>query len=250
MKIAQWSIRHCLTARLRDRPSSLVGLLLGWYRDRWVVLVDDHILDENELSRLRTATAWVDPSIQLWNRSLLENLRYGNHGNQVTPMATVIDRADLQTVLAMLPDGMQSQLGESGGFVSGGEGQRVRLGRAMVRQDARLVILDEPFRGLDRHTRQRLLTRTRELWQNATLLCITHDISETAHFDRVVVVANGQIVEADTPAVLAANEQSYYAALRQAEEQLHQQAWRNGQWRKVQLVNGQVVVTEQGHHAQ
>ena len=52
------------------------------------------------------------------------------------PLATVIDRADLQSVLEKLPDGMQSILGESGGFVSGGEGQRVRLGRALMRQDA------------------------------------------------------------------------------------------------------------------
>ena len=110
----------------------------------------------------------------------------------------------------------------------------------------RLVILDEPFRGLDRQKRQELLARSRELWQHATLLCITHDIGETAHFNRVLVLADGQIVEAGNPAELIANEQSHYSALRRAEEHLHTQSWANGQWHKYKLVNGRIVPNEKG----
>jgi ATP-binding cassette subfamily B protein len=88
--------------------------------------------------------------------------------------------------------------------VSGGEGQRVRLGRALARRGVRLVILDEPFRGLDRAQRRVLLQRARQEWRAATLLCITHDVQSTQAFDRVLVVEGGRIIEDDDPARLAA----------------------------------------------
>ena len=94
-------------------------------------------------------------------------------------------------VLERLPDGLQTPLGEGGGLVSGGEGQRVRLGRALARRGVRLVILDEPFRGLDREQRRVLLQRARQEWRATTLLCIPHDVRSTQAFDRVLVVAGG-----------------------------------------------------------
>jgi ABC-type transport system involved in cytochrome bd biosynthesis fused ATPase/permease subunit len=142
--------------------SSLVGLLLGWHRAAsGQVCIDGVPLDGQRLEQLRQETAWVDPAVQLWNRSLLENLRYGAHGNHVTPLAAVLEQAELRSVLEKLPDGLQTALGEGGGRLSGGEGQRVRLGRALLRPGVRLVLLDEPFRGLDHQQRQELLARAR-----------------------------------------------------------------------------------------
>ena len=130
--------------------SSLVGILLGWHRPAsGRVLVDGWPLDGDRLEHLRRATAWVDPSVQLWNRSLLDNLRYGGSAAVSPPLDQVIETADLRDLLETLPDGLQTPLGEGGGLVSGGEGQRVRLGRGLLRPGVRLVILDEPFRGLD-----------------------------------------------------------------------------------------------------
>src|SRR5207244_4301417 len=84
--------------------------------------------------------------------------------------------------------------GDGGGLLSGGEGQRVRLGRAMLRPGVRLAILDEPFRGLDRERRRELLARARRAWPGATLLCVTHDVGETRAFGRVLVVDGGRVV--------------------------------------------------------
>ena len=83
-----------------------------------------------------------------------------------------------------------------------GEGQRVRLARAMLRPDVRLVILDEPFRGLDFEQRGVLLSRAREHWKDATLLSISHNISETMPFARVLVIDDGRVVEDGAPAEL------------------------------------------------
>ena len=184
--------------------SSLVGLLLGWHRPATGrVLVEGRPLDDQHLAWVRQITAWVDPAIQLWNRPLLDNLCYGVADAPASLVAQALAQADLRSVLDRLPDGLQTPLGEGGGLVSGGEGQRVRLGRALARRGVRLVILDEPFRGLDREQRRALLQRARQVWSTATLLCITHDVRSTQAFDRVLVVEEGQIIEDGTPASLA-----------------------------------------------
>jgi ABC-type bacteriocin/lantibiotic exporter with double-glycine peptidase domain len=200
--------------------STLVGLLLGWHQaSSGRVLVDGAELDPARLRSLRSETAWVDPAVQLWNRTLVRNLRYGSDASR-TSIARVIADAELVSLLDQLPDGMQSVLGEGGALVSGGEGQRVRLGRAMMRPGARLAILDEPFRGLDREARRRLLRASLDRFSGATVLCVTHDVSETTIFDRVLVVDGGRIVEDGTPDALLAREGSHYRALLEADRAL------------------------------
>jgi ATP-binding cassette subfamily B protein len=222
--------------------SSLVGLLLGWHRPAsGVVLVDGVPLDGERLPRLRQETAWVDPAVQIWNRSFYDNLRYGTEHRQAAPIGAVIEAADLYSVLEKLPAGLKTELGESGGLVSGGEGQRVRLGRAMLRPDVRLVVLDEPFRGLDRQKRRSLLRQCRHQWQAATLLCVTHDVSETLAFPRVLVIQDGMIVEDATPADLAGEPGSRYRALLDAEEDVRTGLWSDDTWRRVWLAGGHLT---------
>ncbi|HYV10772.1 MAG TPA: ATP-binding cassette domain-containing protein [Pyrinomonadaceae bacterium] len=221
--------------------SSLFGLLLGWHRaSQGEVLVDGHALDGRQLEELRRQTAWVDPSIQLWNRSLLENLRYGANDNSMTSIGNVIDSADLDHTLQQLPDGFQAILGEGGALLSGGEGQRVRLGRAMLRPKIRLVLLDESFRGLDRESRHRLLAHARKAWPAATLLCITHDISATRSFERVLVVDAGKIIEDGSPDELLRQADSRYKDLLHAEESVRRGVWSGVAWRRMQFKDGQL----------
>jgi ABC-type transport system involved in cytochrome bd biosynthesis fused ATPase/permease subunit len=216
--------------------SSLIGLLLGWHRAHsGAVTVDGGPLD---VAALRQVTAWVDPAVQLWNRTLLENLRYGNPDAQ--QLADALTRADLQTTLERLPDGLQTALGEGGGLVSGGEGQRVRLARALLRPAPRLVLLDEPFRGLDRPARAELMTRARAAWHGATLLCVTHDIDAARGFARVLVIEGGRIVEDGDPRELAEREGSQLRALLDAERELTANGWGDKAWRRLALERGEL----------
>lgn len=218
--------------------STLVGLLLGWHKAvDGLCLIDGQPLDGARVKALRKMTAWVDPAVQLWNRSLSENLVYGNE-NSETASDLYLEQADLVDLIERLPEGMQTNLGESGGLVSGGEGQQVRLGRALNRPKVRLVILDEPFRGLDREKRRWLLQQARTHWRDATLICITHDMGETSDFDRVMVVENGRIVEDDHPTTLATAPHSRYRDLLDAEHVVRETLWQDGQWRRLWVQNG------------
>lgn len=221
--------------------SSLVGLLLGWRTlAAGQVLVDGETLDGERLQALRRATVWVDPEVQIWNRSLLENLRYGQAPGASGAVGSVLQQANLTDVLRSLPAGMQTQLGEGGGLVSGGEGQRVRLGRGLMHPAPRLVILDEPFRGLDRPQRHELLARARQRWQSATLLCITHDLSAVLNFDRVAVMDGGRIVEIGSPGELAGQPDSSFRRMLEREERVRRSFWQDAGWRRLQLVRGEL----------
>jgi ATP-binding cassette subfamily B protein len=220
--------------------SSLVGLLLGWYRAAsGSVFVDGVELDELGLDQLRPHIAWVDPAVQLWNRTLADNLRYGlPDGAAVEP---ALAAAELQRVMERLPDGLQTPLGEGGGLVSGGEGQRVRLGRALLRTGVRLAILDEPFRGLDFEQRHKLLARSREAWRNATLIAISHDIAEAMTFARVLVIEEGRVIEDGVPSELAHNPGSRFHAMLAAERAVREEFWDGPEWRHLRLENGQLI---------
>lgn len=231
--------------------SSLVGLLLGWTRPSvGHILVDGVAFDAHRLDMLRQETAWVDPAVQLWNRSFLHNLCYGTSGDGQLPVAESIDEANLKGVLERLPEGLQTTLGEGGALVSGGEGQRVRLGRALLRRDARLVILDEAFRGLDRGQRRKLLARCRRWWGGATLICISHDLQETLDFDRVLIVEGGRIIEAGRPGELVERNGSRYRALLDAEERVRTGLWSGVTWRRLWLEDGKIEERsgERGEH--
>jgi ABC-type multidrug transport system fused ATPase/permease subunit len=222
--------------------STLVGLLLGWLRPaRGEIRIDGHILDQAEVERLRRVTAWVDPAVHLWNESLLDNLRYGNDSAHAWSLDDALKGADMLDILEALPEGLQTSLGESGGLVSGGQGQRVRLARAMLRSHVRLAILDEPFRGLDRQRRAGLLQQSRRLWSDVTLLCVTHDVAQTLEFDRVLVVEHGRIVENASPSELLARESSRYAQLVRVDRENHRELWSAGKWRHWWLADGQLL---------
>jgi len=221
--------------------SSLVGILLGWYRpSSGSVTVDGEALDEEVTGRLRAQVAWVDPTVQIWNRPLRDNLEYGSTEGLRLPVDRVIEAAGLQRVLERLPD-PATPLGEGGGLVSGGEGQRVRFGRALLRPGIRLAILDEPFRGLDLEQRRELLKCARELWRGATLLAVSHDISEAMGFDRVLVIEDGRIIEDGEPLKLAQNPESRFANMLGAEYQVREGLWSSAGWRRLRLEDGVLI---------
>lgn len=221
--------------------STLVGLLLGWHQPSSGVVRVDGAPIEQSLHRVREQTAWVDPQVHLWNQPFIDNLYYGVAGDVRTPVGPALGEADLLQVLQKLPDGLQTVLGEGGSLVSGGEGQRVRLGRTFLRPRVRLAVLDEPFRGLGRDERRTLLARTRERWREATLLCVTHDIGDTLDFDRVLVVQDGCIVEDGLPVVLAGRANSLYRAMLDAERSVADGLWADAGWRRLVLRDGAIV---------
>lgn len=230
--------------------STLISLIMGWVpKGSGQIWLDGEALNYENLQELRHQTAWIDPNVQLWNRSLLYNLRYGSSpAGEEAPLNDIIKKATLSSVLKRLPEGFSTPLGQEGRLLSGGEGQRVRFARAMQRPDARFVVLDEAFRGLDRPKRRQLLADARAYWQDATMICITHDVGMTLDFERVLVIDHGGIVEDGSPKILAEQIGSRYRSLLTAEKAVRESLWVDDIWRHLWLEEGQL--TEQGARGQ
>ncbi|MEX1362549.1 MAG: ATP-binding cassette domain-containing protein [Nannocystaceae bacterium] len=235
--------------------STLLGTLLGWHRPaRGRILVDGMPLAGARVAELRRRTAWVDPAVALWNEPLVDNLLYGSDQRRhdldraLERVGAVLEDADLRPLVANLPQGLQTELGEGGGLLSGGEGQRVRLGRALLRPRVGLALLDEPLRGLDRERRGALLRRLRQRWSDVTLLCVTHDVEETREFPRVIVIDGGRVVEDGDPATLAARPGGVYAAMLEHERWVQTQLWRGPQWRRLAVRDGDLHPNDDPDH--
>lgn len=226
--------------------SSLAGLFMGWRRPAdGQVLVDGTPLVGNNLRQLRAAIAWVDPALALWNRPMLDNLVFGaSPGCGETDIRSAIEMAELTETIHQMPQGLRTRLGESGRLVSGGEGQRVRLARAALRQNARLVIMDEPFRGLDRTRRRALLQKSLNYWQDATIIFISHDVADTILLPRVLVMANGRIVEDGAPKDLSQQPHSLYRSMLKDEEAVRAQFGQDKGWRHLWIENSRLSTKE------
>ena len=218
--------------------STLLGCLLGQHQPTSGALrVDGLVLDPARLSSLRGETAWIDPQVHLFGTTLLDNLRYGNEAASAAEIVDALDAVDLRVTLDSVPGGLTAAIGERGAYLSNGESQRLRIGRAMARSAVRLAVLDEPARGLGREQRRRLIAAIRRRLSNATLLCATHNIGDTLEFDRVLVIDRGRIVEQGCPRLLSATANSRYSELLE-EERAVSRDFRS--WRQVQLHAGSI----------
>lgn len=214
--------------------SSLLGVLLGFQPlDGGRIEIDGEEVQPDRLPGFHAATAWLDPANRLFDTSMAENIAIGLPPGQALPLPRFLD-----DLLATLPDREHTRLGEAGLLLSGGEAQRVRVGRAMAHPNPRLALCDEPFNGLDREERRTMMATIRGHWAGTTLLCVTHDIADTAGFDRVVVLEGGHIVEDDEPRQLLGRP-SLYGRLLAMEKQAERDLWGTG-WRRLHLERGRL----------
>ncbi|WP_089719002.1 cysteine peptidase family C39 domain-containing protein [Candidatus Entotheonella palauensis] len=97
--------------------SSLVAALLGWYRPSvGDIHIDGKPFHGSMIDQVRQATVWVDPSVQLWNRTLVDNLHYGMADTHAVPFRDAVEQANLRFVIDKLPQGLHTLLGEGGGL--------------------------------------------------------------------------------------------------------------------------------------
>ncbi|WP_446212616.1 thiol reductant ABC exporter subunit CydD [Micromonospora sp. IBSANI012] len=175
--------------------STLLGLLLGFVTPTsGRVTVDGVDLAEVDRDAWRRQVAWVPQRAHLFAASLADNIRLGAPDTPDAALATAVADAALQDVVADLPDGLATTLGERGHGLSSGQRQRVALARAFLR-DAPLVLLDEPTARLDSASEAVVLAATRRLVAGRTALLVAHRPALLADADRILRVEDGRVTE-------------------------------------------------------
>jgi ATP-binding cassette subfamily C protein CydD len=175
--------------------STLLALLLGFVQPTsGRVLIGDTDLATVDIEAWRRNLAWVPQRPYLFAASLADNIRLGAPDASPAAVAAAVAAAHLDEVVAALPDGLDTVLGERGHGLSSGQRQRVALARAFLR-DAPLLLLDEPTARLDGASEALVLAATRRLAQGRTALLVAHRPALLADVDRVLRVDAGRVIE-------------------------------------------------------
>ncbi len=145
------------------------------------------------LAELRAAVGVVPQESFLFSASLRANIALAGDGAGDPEIARAVALAGLDGDLADFPAGLDTLIGERGITLSGGQRQRVALARALVAQP-RVLLLDDCFSAVDTHTEELILGNLRAVFENRTVLLVSHRISTVRNADRIVVLDRGRIV--------------------------------------------------------
>ncbi len=181
--------------------ASLVPRL--WDPTSGSVLVDGHDVRALKMESLRSHIAVVSQETFLFHASVLENIRYGRAAATRDEVEDAARRAQIHDVIASLPEGYETLVGERGYRFSGGERQRLAIARAILK-DPRILILDEATSSLDSTSEHLVQEALEPLKQGRTSLVIAHRLSTIRDADLIVVLERGRIAERGTHLLLLA----------------------------------------------
>jgi ATP-binding cassette subfamily B protein len=175
--------------------TSLAHLLMRfWDPDSGHVVMDGHDIRDQKLDDLRRQTALVAQDTYLFNDTLRSNIMIARPEADEKALALAVRQASLDEVVAGMPDGLETRVGERGARLSGGQRQRVAIARAFLK-DAPVLILDEATSHLDAVNELAVRRALSELMSDRTTIVIAHRLSTVRNADLIVAMENGRIVE-------------------------------------------------------
>ncbi|MFH7764655.1 lipid A export permease/ATP-binding protein MsbA [Acinetobacter sp. BSP-28] len=204
-----------LVGRSGAGKSSLVNLLVRFQElSSGHIYLDQQNIQDIDINALRTQIAMVNQQVVLFNRTVRENIAYGQLENATdAEIIAAAKAAYAHDFIMALPQGYDTQLGAQGLNLSGGQRQRIAIARAILK-NAPILILDEATSALDNESEYFIQKAFDAAMQDRTTIVIAHRLSTIENANRIVVMDKGRIVEQGTHAELIAKHGAYY--------QLHQ----------------------------
>ncbi len=175
------------------------------------ILIDGVPIRDVSLSELRNEIGFVQQESVLFSDTIGANLAYGSADPQSVTWAA--GAAQMDSTIASFPGGYDTMLGERGINLSGGQKQRASLARALARKPA-IVLLDDALSAVDTHTEAAILSQLRTALAGRTAVIASHRVSSIRHANRIIVLADGQIVEEGRHDELMLAEGRYWSLLR------------------------------------
>jgi subfamily B ATP-binding cassette protein MsbA len=178
--------------------STFVNLVARFYEpQQGRILLDGVPYQDIRLPSLRAQLALVSQNVVLFDDTLKANIAYGAEEVDYARLSAAIKAAHLDDVVARLPDGVETMIGENGMRLSGGQRQRVAIARAIYK-DAPILVLDEATSALDNESERAVQAALDTLMAGRTTFVVAHRLSTIERADRIVVMERGHIVEQGT----------------------------------------------------
>ncbi|MBP3821280.1 ABC transporter ATP-binding protein [bacterium] len=178
--------------------STIVNLIPRFYDvTSGSITIDGIDLRDFTMKSLRNNIAMVFQDNFLFSGTIRENIMMGNPNATEDELKKAVEYAHLEEMIADLPDGIDTYIGERGTTLSGGQRQRVAIARAMIKSTP-IVILDEATSALDNKSEAIVQKALDNLIQNKTVFVIAHRLSTIKNADRIAVINEGELVELGT----------------------------------------------------
>ena len=172
------------------------------------VAIDGQDIRDVTQESLRAAIGMVPQDTVLFNDTIAYNVRYGRPEASDGDVRAAAETAQIADFIAVLPAGYDTEVGERGLKLSGGEKQRVAIARTVLKAPP-ILVLDEATSALDSHTEREIQEALNRVSQNRTTLIIAHRLSTVIHAEEIIVLADGIIVERGTHGELLAKDGLY-----------------------------------------
>ena len=191
--------------------STLLSLLLRLYEpDSGRILIDGIDIRRLKRESLRRAIGIVPQDNMLFAVSVRENIAYGLPQASFEAVQQAAQDARAHEFIVDLAQGYDTEIGERGGSLSGGQRQRLCLARALVKQPA-ILVMDEPTSAIDAVSARLIHEAVARVHRDRTLIVISHEYTDMARYDRLLVLANGRLVESGSHAHLMQARGTYLA---------------------------------------
>jgi ATP-binding cassette subfamily B protein/subfamily B ATP-binding cassette protein MsbA len=175
--------------------STLINVICRFYDPTaGRILMDGVPLTDLALGDLRRRIAMVTQQTELFNESILYNIRYGRWDATDEEIEAAARKAHAHEFISEFPEGYRTMVGPNGFRLSGGQRQRIALARAFLR-DAEILVLDEATSQIDVESERLIHEALAQYVQNRTVLMITHRASTLALADAIVEVEHGKVVK-------------------------------------------------------
>jgi ATP-binding cassette subfamily B protein len=204
--------------------SSLLALIQRFYDlQGGSIAIDGQDIARVTQESLRAAIAVVPQDLSLFNRSAMENIRYGRPDATDGEVVEAAAFAGCRDFIEAMPHGFATIVGDRGVQLSGGQRQRIAIARAFLK-DAPLLLLDEATSALDGESEEVIQQALAKLMRGRTVIAIAHRLSTVSSFDRIVVLRAGQVVQDGPPGELVSREGLYRSLMLREMNRLAKQA--------------------------
>mmetsp|Transcript_31350 Transcript_31350/g.121081 ORF Transcript_31350/g.121081 Transcript_31350/m.121081 type:complete len:634 (-) Transcript_31350:2486-4387(-) len=193
--------------------STVIRLLFRFYDPQeGTISIDGQDIRKVDLVQLRKALGIVPQDVVLFNESVMYNIGYGRVDASKEEIVDAAKMAAIDSTIQSFPDGYDTQVGERGLKLSGGEKQRMAIARTMLK-DPKVLLCDEATSALDSTTETEILRSLRSVAAGRTSLFIAHRLSTVADSNQIIVLNGGKIVERGSHNELFRQPDGHYAAM-------------------------------------